>query len=281
MWTHAWDYMWGLGAGTGEEPTSCLSYITNFLFPVIFLTMCLFPASFSRNFPCAHNLCCLVSVSRRLSRITFAHQGEGIWTSAICDTYIFFKLSTEILFSFIITPWPKGDIKGSNEKSYGWEWREEEAQMVPRVLDDWIMLRSLCRGDWSCSNYLLLWNKTPHNLVELKLQPFYYVLSVVDRPREGGLSRLLDDWNSLGQGKFARPLTGSGCFPGLFTLPHVVSAGAWCLARGGWSSRGWLPGHCTLHTTSHYGGLEFSHSMAVSAESDFFPDIFPRDLGGS
>lgn len=117
--------------------------------------------------------------------------------------------------------------------------------------------------------------------MELKLQPFYYVLSVVDGPREGGLSRLLDDWNSLGQGKFARPMTGSGCFPGLFTLPHVVSAGAWCLARGGWSSRGWLPGHCTLHTTSHYGGLEFSHSMAVSAESDFFPDIFPRDLGGS
>lgn len=109
MWTHAWDYMWGLGAGTGEEPTSCLSYITNFLFPVIFLTMCLFPASFSRNFPCAHNLCCLVSVSRRLSRITFAHQGEGIWTSAICDTYIFFKLSTEILFSFIIT-WKRKNL---------------------------------------------------------------------------------------------------------------------------------------------------------------------------
>lgn len=121
--------------------------LTDFLFPVIFLIVGLFPASFSRNFPCAHNLCCLVSVSRRLSRIDFAYQGEGIWTSATCDPYIFFRLSTKILFSFIITQWSKGDIKGRNEKNYRWGWRKEEAQMVSRVLDDWIMPRSLYRGD--------------------------------------------------------------------------------------------------------------------------------------
>lgn len=160
-----------MGVGGGNRGGAHLMplTLTGFLFPVIFLTGCLFPASFFRNFPCAHNLRCLVSVSRRFSRITFAYQGEGIWTSATCDTYIFFRLWTKILFSFIIAHWSKGDVKGISKKSCRWERRKEEAQMVPRVLDDWIVLRSLYRGDWSCSNDLLLWNNTPHNLVELEL----------------------------------------------------------------------------------------------------------------
>lgn len=89
---------------------------------------------------------------------------------------LFFRLSTDP-FLCRYHPVVQEGHQGSNKKSCGCGRKKEEAQMVPRVLSDW---ESLYRGDWSCSNYLLLCNKTPQNLVELKLQPFNYALKVVD-----------------------------------------------------------------------------------------------------
>lgn len=109
---------------------------------------------------------------------------------------LFFRLSTDpSLFRHHSVV--QGRHQGGNEKSCGWRWKKEDAQMVLRVLNNWIMLEILYRGDWSCSNYLLLCNKTPQNVVELKWQPLYYALHVVDGSGGYGSSLLLD-WERIG-----------------------------------------------------------------------------------
>lgn len=142
MWKHTGGGMSGLGEGGSEGPTSHLLDLRSFSSPtVVVLTICLFS-----NFPRAHNLCCLVSASLYLMN-QFAYLGEGIWTYAACYACALFRLSAGSSFS--ISLWSKRDMKGSKEKSCGWEWgKEEEAQMVPRDWDDWIMLQALHRGDW-------------------------------------------------------------------------------------------------------------------------------------
>ena len=66
--------------------------------------------------------------------------------------YSFFRLSTDS-FLFSIAQWPKRVTKEVEEKAVAVA-GEEKAQMVPCVLDAWIMLGALFAGDRSCSHSL-------------------------------------------------------------------------------------------------------------------------------
>lgn len=111
-----WWYVWS-GEGGSEEPSSCPSDLRLSFSPVVSLTVCLCLDSF-RNFPCAHNLCCLVSPSKRLSRYHFRLLRRRHFD--VCYLLILFLVPQQICLNFSTSQWSKRDIsRGMMRKALG------------------------------------------------------------------------------------------------------------------------------------------------------------------
>lgn len=137
--------MWGLGEGVSEKPTSCLSDFRVSSTLVVPLTVPFSSLLLQELSMCLQPVLLGLCISEALMYHFCLPRGRHLDICYLLCLHSFLG-SQLILLYFAITQWSKGDIRGAMRKAVGGGGRKD-AQMVLRVLNDWIMLGILYRGD--------------------------------------------------------------------------------------------------------------------------------------